>query len=107
VNLDWQSEVRRYATPFVLLLLVTAAALLVRGGLRDDEPRQEAKPTVARHAAPRPVVKRAAEKFYLVEYGETLGDIADRFGTSVDRLLELNPAVDPRSLRVGQRVRVG
>jgi LysM repeat protein len=41
-----------------------------------------------------------------VRSGDTLGTIADRFGTTVDQLLVLNPGIDPRALRVGQRLRV-
>jgi hypothetical protein len=104
---DWRAELRRYAVPFVLLAVVTAVALVVRGALREDEPRAAPQPRVAQRVAPRVEVRRAAAKFYVVEYGDTFGEIADRFETTVDRLLELNPAVDPRALRVGQRVRVG
>jgi LysM repeat protein len=41
-----------------------------------------------------------------VRSGDTLGTIADRFGTTVDELLVLNPGIDPRALRVGQSLRV-
>jgi len=44
---------------------------------------------------------------YAVRSGDTLGSIAERFGTTIDRLMELNPGIDPRALRVGQAVRVG
>ena len=103
----WQAELRRYAVPFVVLALVTAGALAGRRALREDSPRvsEQAKP--AQRVEPRVAVKRAAVKFYIVESGDTLGSIAGQFETSVDRLMELNPAVDPRVLRVGQRVRVG
>jgi Tfp pilus assembly protein FimV len=103
----WQAELRRYAVPFLVLVLVTAGALAGRRALRDDEPRASVHAKPAQRAAPRVAVKRAATKFYIVESGDTLGSIAGQFETSVDRLLELNPAVDPRALRVGQRVRVG
>jgi hypothetical protein len=32
-NVDWRAEARRYALPAAFLLLVTAAVLVVRGGL--------------------------------------------------------------------------
>jgi hypothetical protein len=35
-----------------------------------------------------------------------LETIAAAHGTSVQRLLELNPGIDPRTLTVGQQVRV-
>lgn len=105
-DVDWAAEVRRYAVPVLLLALCTAAIFVVRGALQ-DEASPVARTKVARPAAPRAEVKRAAAKFYVVEYGDTLAEIADRFETSVDRLMELNPGVDARALRVGQRVRVG
>ncbi len=102
-----QAELRRYAVPFVVLALVTTGALAGRQALRDDQPRARAETKPAQRAEPRVAVKHAAAKFYIVESGDTLGSIAGQFETSVDRLMELNPAVDPRALRVGQRVRVG
>jgi LysM repeat protein len=103
----WEAELRRYTVPVVVLGLVTAGAVAGRRALRDDAPRKidQAKP--AQRAEPPVAVKRAAARFYIVESGDTLGGIAGEFDTSVDRLMELNPAVDPRALRVGQRVRVG
>jgi LysM repeat protein len=103
----WQAELRRYAVPFVVLAVVTAGALVGRRALPDDEPRPSERAKPAQRVEPRVAVKRAAVKFYIVESGDTLGGIAGQFETSVDRLMELNPAVDPRALRVGQRVRVG
>jgi LysM repeat protein len=103
---SWQAELRRYAVPFLVLAVATAGALAGRRALRDEAPPTEsAKP--AQHVQPRVGIKRAAARFYIVESGDTLGGIAGRFETSVDRLMELNPSVDPRALRVGQRVRVG
>ena len=43
---------------------------------------------------------------YSVRSGDTLGTIADRFETTVDQLLALNPGIDPRALRVGETLRV-
>jgi LysM repeat protein len=56
------------------------------------------------HQKPRTKSTRAAA--YSVRSGDTLASIAEKFGTSVDRLLELNPGIDPTALRVGQSVRV-
>jgi LysM repeat protein len=103
----WEAELRRYAVPVVVLALATAGALVGREALRDDAPPRVEQAQPAQRAEPRVAVKRAAARFYIVESGDTLGGIAGQFDTSVDRLLELNPAVDPRALRVGQRVRVG
>jgi LysM repeat protein len=103
----WEAELRRYAVPVVVLALVTAGALAGRRTLRDDSPAKVEHAQPVQRGAPPVAVKRAATRFYIVESGDTLGGIAGQFDTTVDRLMELNPAVDPRALRVGQRVRVG
>jgi LysM repeat protein len=47
-----------------------------------------------------------AERLYTVESGDTFGSIAAEFDTTVDRLRELNPEVDPTQLTIGQQIRV-
>nr|WP_307341231.1 LysM peptidoglycan-binding domain-containing protein [Caldalkalibacillus uzonensis] len=44
---------------------------------------------------------------YIVNWGDTLGSIADRFGTTVEMLLETNPQIiDPDLLAPSQLIRV-
>ncbi len=45
-------------------------------------------------------------RFYRVRSGDFLETIAQRFDTTVEDLLELNPNLDPNSLQPGQRIRV-
>jgi LysM repeat protein len=66
-----------------------------------------AAPVVEQRPKQRARTRSARASAYAVRSGDTLGSIADRFGTSVDRLMELNPGIDPRTLRVGQAIRVG
>jgi len=42
--------------------------------------------------------------YWEVAPGDTLFSIARATGTTVERLLELNPQVDPRNLQVGQKI---
>ena len=42
----------------------------------------------------------------MIEAGDTLAVIADRYETTVEELLVLNPDIDPVSLTIGQRIRV-
>jgi LysM repeat protein len=55
-----------------------------------------------------PVAKKPVRKFreYEVQPGETFSKIAKKQGVALQDLLEANPAVDPRSLRVGQFINV-
>ena len=41
---------------------------------------------------------------YTVQSGDTLGQIAGRFGTTVDRIQALNNLADPRALRIGTKL---
>lgn len=45
-------------------------------------------------------------RFYRVRSGDTLESIAARFETTTDRLIELNPGIDPLALSPGQRIRI-
>jgi len=104
--LDWRAEARRYALPVAFLVFVTAVVLVVRGALRHEPARPAA--SVSRHTVPSyPRALPAAGRYYAVQPGDTLGRIAGRFRTTVERLLALNPGVQPTALHAGQRLRVG
>ena len=67
-----------------------------RAARHDDAPATRPATT-----APAP-----AAEFYVIEAGDTLAVIADRYETTVEELLVLNPDIDPVSLTIGQRIRV-
>ncbi len=46
------------------------------------------------------------QRTYIVEGGDTLSDIAVRFGTTVDAIVALNPGLDPDALRIGAELRI-
>ena len=105
--------VARIAAPAAFLLAATIAVLLVRAALRDESqppPRATTAVTTTaanqRPARGRPRTDRQAGNVYVVQSGDTFGTIADAHGTSVARLVQLNPRVNPRALTVGQRIRV-
>jgi hypothetical protein len=101
----------RLAAPAAFLLAVTIAVLLVRAGLHGDDDEEQTQPvTLARTtraqlttATSRP---RLTQRTYTVREGDTLDQIALDFDTTVERLLELNPGIEPTALRPGQRLRV-
>jgi LysM repeat protein len=99
----------RYAMPASLLMFATVAILLARPSYESaiaasslQRPAPATSPVVPREARTR----SARASAYSVRSGDTLGTIAERFGTTVEHLLVLNPGIDPRALRVGQPVRV-
>jgi LysM repeat protein len=57
-----------------------------------------ARPT----ASPTSVPATATPQTYKVKPGETLGEIADAFGVSLEELLEVNGRSDPNSVGVGE-----
>lgn len=87
---------------------VNVAALARLNGLRDPDrlyPGQRLRvPVVAEPSAPS--ARPPREGWYTVQPGDTLGDIAFRYGTTVPVLVRLNGLSDPDRLRVGQRLRL-
>jgi LysM repeat protein len=104
-----RSRFTRYAAPVAFLLAVTIGALVIRSGFQHGK-HHAATPTTTvttttkkkRHH----VHRRARARTYTVQSGDTLGSIASKEGTTVARLEQLNPNVDPTALRIGQTIRV-
>jgi LysM repeat protein len=98
----------RYGLPTAFLLLATATILALRPVLHDSPtaPAVRQPSPAARVSSERPRVRSTRASAYSVRSGDTLGTIAERFGTTVDKLLVLNPGIDPHALRVGQSLRV-
>ncbi|MEW5941900.1 MAG: LysM peptidoglycan-binding domain-containing protein [Chloroflexota bacterium] len=55
-------------------------------------------------AAPQPVSAQDTGAIYIVQPGDTLSSIAERFGVTVDDLMAANGIVNPNLLAVGQRL---
>lgn len=53
-----------------------------------------------------PAAPTASVRLYTVRAGDTLAAIARRFGTSVGRIRSANEIADPRTLRIGQTLRI-
>jgi LysM repeat protein len=104
-----RSPLARYGAPAVFLAAATAAILLVHAGLtkhpRIPPAASAGAPAAVVVRAARPAASRPARHLYAIRAGDTLEAVASRFGTTVDRLLAMNPGVQPTSLRIGQRIR--
>jgi nucleoid-associated protein YgaU len=117
------STLARIAAPAAFLLATTVLVLLVRSALEaqpvgnpeptpattapaETEPRPPAEAEPGPRAEAEPEPEAETETFYTIEAGDTLESISSRYGTTVERLLELNPGIDPIALTVGQRIRV-
>jgi LysM repeat protein len=114
-------ELLRYGAPAAFLAAVTIAVLLVKAGLSggDGGTTVGALPpttstTTAATTTPKLVLTgtttattTAAGQYYVIQSGDTLGSVAAKYNTTVEKVMALNPGVDPTSLHIGQRIRVG
>jgi LysM repeat protein len=105
-----RSRFTRYAAPVAFLAAVTIGVLVVRAGFEHGKhsagpPATTTVTTTARkkhhHAH-----SQQPKKTYTVQSGDTLGTIAGKTGTTVARLEQLNPGINPTALRIGQTIRV-
>jgi LysM repeat protein len=102
---DWRVWGPRIAAPAAFLLAVTAGVLAARSAA-DGEPSPPAVTTTRFPVSPPPPSPETPARFHVVRGGDTLATIAEANGTTVERLLELNPGIDPVALPVGARIRV-
>ncbi len=111
------SLVARFAAPVAFLAAVTIAVLLVRSGLSGDddagtppgtatETRATTTSAAATTTTSTVTTPPPARQTYEIQAGDTLETIAADFDTTVERLLTLNPDLDPVALRIGQEIRV-
>jgi LysM repeat protein len=106
-----RSRITRWAAPVAFLAAITIGALVVRAGLQHGTHHHGKTPTTTvaskrkkkthGHGQTHHGVRR-----YTVQSGDTLAAIAAKLGTTVARLEQLNPGIDPTALRVGETIRV-
>ena len=99
----------RVLAPIAFLAAATLLVILVQRALRDESNATgatTAETVVVTTATPTTGATAADRQFYRIKVGDTLESIAERFDTTVEQLLQLNPGVDPLALTPGQRIRV-
>jgi LysM repeat protein len=102
-----QGRLTRFVAPAAFLAAVTIGVLVVRAGLQSGRhPTTTRATTVANKTTTTKRHRRRRVRSYTVHSGDTLGSIAAKTGTSVARLEQLNPGIDPTALRIGQTIRV-
>jgi LysM repeat protein len=110
-------DVQRYVLPGLLALLFLGAFfIIVTNGGGDDSSGALERPvrstrtstTKATRTSTTPAANVAASsgRFVKVQAGDTPTSIADRSGISVERLMDLNPSIDPDSLKPGQNLKL-
>jgi len=118
-------ELTRYGAPAAFLAAVTIAVILIKAGLNSGSgstttvglpPTTAAtttRPTRTKLVLTTPQSTTATTtetttpgaEYYVVQSGDTLGSIAQKYSATVDELMTLNPGIDPTALRIGQRIR--
>jgi LysM repeat protein len=99
--------VTRFAAPVAFLAAVTIGVLVVRAGLEHGKhPARTSTTTLQSKTTRSHGQKRHHRRTYTVQSGDTFDSIARKTGTTVARLEQLNPGIDPTALRVGVRIRV-
>jgi LysM repeat protein len=101
-----RSRVTRYAAPVAFLAAVTIGAVVVRAGLEHGKHPAATRTTTVGSKTTRTHRHKPHLRTYTVQSGDTFGSIATKTGTTVIRLEQLNPGVDPTALRVGEKIRV-
>jgi LysM repeat protein len=108
-----RGRVTRFAAPVAFLAAITIGALVVRAGFEHGRHPSGSGPPATTTVATTTTKttrghrhKRPGGRTYTVQSGDTFESIATKTGTTVARLEQLNPGVDPTALRVGQTIRV-
>lgn len=100
----------RVLAPIAFLAAATLLVVLVQRALRDESGGAVTATTGETVVVTTETAEtdggQAERRFYRIKVGDTLESIAERFDTTVEELLQLNPGVDPLALTPGERIRV-
>ena len=100
-----RSRITRWVAPIAFLAVITIGALLVRAGFEQGRHHRATSPTTT-VTSKETHSRKPRVRSYTIQSGDTLASIAAKTGTSVARLEQLNPGINPTALRVGQKIRV-
>lgn len=95
----------RYLAPIALAATIAGTYVIVHDSLRAKTKAPHAHVVVGTRTT-RPHGKFAKTKYYAVQPGDSMTEIAAKTGVSLSTLESLNPHVDPNSLQTGQRLRL-
>ncbi len=100
----------RYLAPLALLACAAAVLLTVRGTLQEEPASTTTRPAAEQGAGEERTTttrrRSTQRRTYTVRPGDTLSQIAESTGVTVEQLLELNEDLDPQSLNAGDRLRL-
>jgi LysM repeat protein len=103
----------RMIAPAALVLFAIVLLIVIAGSLGGSGSGGEQRGAATRSSQTnRPVRERGTtgttevRRTYVVKPGDTLARIAERTGVSIERLVALNPTIDPQALVTGQRIKL-
>jgi hypothetical protein len=92
----------RILAPLLLVIVAAAIVLIVSGSLSGDDSDSDSNGSQTQAGGCNPPADAAVEAgFYTVKPEEDLNIVAERTCNEVDRLLRLNPELDPQTIPVG------
>jgi LysM repeat protein len=106
-----RSSFARLLAPLALIgFSVAVAAIVLGSGVVGDDSSSETAGTRDLPAATNTDTAKKKQKrtprTYTIKANDTLSAIAEKNGTTVERLLELNPELDPQGLVAGQKIKL-
>ena len=102
----------RKATARLLAVLALAAVVIVVITVisntvgNDSKKGHNAGKVTKKHKPSKKKQKEKTPKTYTVKSGDTLTSISHTFGVPINRILALNPSVDPLVLNAGQQLKL-
>ena len=101
----------RFLAPLALVAFALALFIVVSSTTKDDDGKPGAQDTgqpAKSTATPAGTggKKRKVRKTYTIKSGDTPSGIAVRVGVPLDRILELNPDLDPQTLSPGTKIKL-
>ncbi len=101
----------RLLAPAALIATFLALFILIGGGGGGDESPVDSGGTKPAATTPSSTSKsssskKSSSKRYTVKPGDTPSSITEKAGMPLERLLELNPDIDPQALSPGQKLKL-
>lgn len=103
------SRPSRILAPLALAACLLAVVIVATSSMGGDDGSSEptaATQTAARTSTASRSSTTAGRSTYTVKSGDSLSLIAEKTGVPVEELIQLNPGVDPQSLRTGQKLKL-
>lgn len=102
-----RGKVARVLAPLALVAVAVAVAVVVSSTLSGSESGGDPdRPRSERAGEQRDRERAQPEEAYVVQPGDTLSGIAEKTGVPIERLIRLNPDLDPQTLNSGETVKL-